>query len=220
MSGSNIRAAAQSYNSSMSRKPKVISTPHPIPAKPKRNSPPFPFVLEALTPLEPEIRRMFGAHTVYLNDKVVLWLRDNSKAQQDNFGCHPRRGPASSVAVALALAFLSVIPEGNLLFASTHRNAGASYLQASSVWRCGTNKPQGVAAVVFLVVIPEGDLLLLLLLPLPLLFCLSFLKGTCCSPQPTTTRVPHIYRRLLSGDVGPTNPREPLPFPLPTSPKP
>jgi hypothetical protein len=27
---------------------------------------------------------MFGAHTVYLQDKVVLWLRDNSRAPEDN----------------------------------------------------------------------------------------------------------------------------------------
>ena len=55
-----------------------------MPPKPKRKSPPFPFILEALTPLEPEIRPMFGAHSVYIGDKVVLWLRENAKAPEDN----------------------------------------------------------------------------------------------------------------------------------------
>jgi hypothetical protein len=50
----------------------------------KQTTPPYPFVQEALLPLEPEYRRSFGAHTVYINDKIVLWLRDNIKAPEDN----------------------------------------------------------------------------------------------------------------------------------------
>jgi hypothetical protein len=61
--------------------------PHPrdpfLP-KPKRKSPPYPFVLEALAPLQPEVRPMFSAHAIYTQDKLILWLRDSPKSLQDN----------------------------------------------------------------------------------------------------------------------------------------
>jgi hypothetical protein len=54
------------------------------PAKPKRRSAPYPFILEALTPLDPEVRPMFSGFAVYLGDKIVLMLRDSAKRPEDN----------------------------------------------------------------------------------------------------------------------------------------
>ena len=53
------------------------------PAKPNQKLP-FPFVVEALAPLEPEVRRMFSGFAVYVGDRVVLMLRDHVKSPQDN----------------------------------------------------------------------------------------------------------------------------------------
>jgi len=50
----------------------------------RRKSPPFSFLLEALAPLHPEVRHMFGGHAVYIGDKIVAMLRDNAKSPQDN----------------------------------------------------------------------------------------------------------------------------------------
>jgi hypothetical protein len=58
--------------------------PDPFRPKPKRKSPPYPFVLEALAPLRPEVRPMFSAHAVYTQDKLILWLRDSPKGPKDN----------------------------------------------------------------------------------------------------------------------------------------
>jgi hypothetical protein len=52
--------------------------------KAKRKSAPFPFILEALAPLHPEVRHMFGGYSVYIADKVVFMLRDHAKSPQDN----------------------------------------------------------------------------------------------------------------------------------------
>jgi hypothetical protein len=51
-------------------------------AKTKRS--PYPFILEALTPLEPEVRPMFSGFAVYVGDKIVLMLRDSPKHPEDN----------------------------------------------------------------------------------------------------------------------------------------
>jgi hypothetical protein len=53
----------------------------PIKAKPK---PPYPFVLEALAPLDPEVRRMFSGFAVYAGDRLILMLRDHAKFPKDN----------------------------------------------------------------------------------------------------------------------------------------
>ena len=53
------------------------------PAKPKEK-PPHAFVLEALTPLNPEVRRMFSGFAVYLGDRIVCMLRDHEKSPRDN----------------------------------------------------------------------------------------------------------------------------------------
>jgi hypothetical protein len=53
-------------------------------AKPKRKSAPYPFILEALTPLEAEVRPMFSGFAVYVGDKIMLMLRDSPKHPEDN----------------------------------------------------------------------------------------------------------------------------------------
>jgi hypothetical protein len=52
--------------------------------KPKRAEPPYPFILEALAPLDPLVRPMFSGYSVYVGDKIVCMLRDRSKALADN----------------------------------------------------------------------------------------------------------------------------------------
>lgn len=53
------------------------------PAKMKQR-PPHEFVLEALTPLKPEVRRMFSGFAVYVGERIVFMLRDHEKSPQDN----------------------------------------------------------------------------------------------------------------------------------------
>jgi hypothetical protein len=55
----------------------------PRPAKPKQKTP-HAFVLEALMPLNPEVRRMFSGFAVYLGDRIVCMLRDHPKSPRDN----------------------------------------------------------------------------------------------------------------------------------------
>lgn len=45
---------------------------------------PFEFVVEALGPLRPQVRAMFGCHAIYLGPKIVLILRDKPSAPADN----------------------------------------------------------------------------------------------------------------------------------------
>src|ERR1700739_1882174 len=52
--------------------------------RPKRRSAPYPFILEALAPLEPEVRPMFSGFAVYVEEKIVLMLRDSPKQPKDN----------------------------------------------------------------------------------------------------------------------------------------
>ena len=54
------------------------------PAKPKRRSAPYPFIIEALASLKPEIRPMFSGFAVYVGEKIVLMLRDSPKQREDN----------------------------------------------------------------------------------------------------------------------------------------
>ena len=49
-----------------------------------RKSAPYPFILEALAPLEPEVRPMFSGFAVYVGDKIVAMLRDSPKLPRDN----------------------------------------------------------------------------------------------------------------------------------------
>ncbi|WP_437599683.1 hypothetical protein [Sorangium sp. So ce590] len=50
----------------------------------KRQAVPHEFVLEALAPLGPVTRPMFGCVAVYVEEKIVLILRDKPAPSQDN----------------------------------------------------------------------------------------------------------------------------------------
>ena len=45
---------------------------------------PFAFVLEALAPVDPTVKPMFGCYGVYVRGKMVLVLRDRPTYPQDN----------------------------------------------------------------------------------------------------------------------------------------
>lgn len=49
-----------------------------------KSNPPYPFVLEQLALLHPEVRRMFSGFAVYLGNKIVCMLRDHPKSPCDN----------------------------------------------------------------------------------------------------------------------------------------
>ena len=50
----------------------------------RRKSVPFDFVLEAIASLHPMTRPMFGCLAIYVEDKIVLILRDKKDADSDN----------------------------------------------------------------------------------------------------------------------------------------
>jgi hypothetical protein len=50
----------------------------------KRKAVPHEFVLDAVAPLSPETRSMFGCLAVYVQDKIVLILRDKPTGTADN----------------------------------------------------------------------------------------------------------------------------------------
>ncbi|MGA7158731.1 MAG: hypothetical protein WBY53_17935 [Acidobacteriaceae bacterium] len=65
------------------RNPIPPSEPTPRQAKPK-SKPPYPFVLDALDPLHPEVRRMFSGFAVYTANRLILMLRESPKSPRDN----------------------------------------------------------------------------------------------------------------------------------------
>jgi hypothetical protein len=65
------------------------NSPFPMPgseriAVKKRRRVPHEFVLDAITPLSPWTRSMFGCLAVYVKDKIVLVLRDKPDHAADN----------------------------------------------------------------------------------------------------------------------------------------
>jgi hypothetical protein len=50
----------------------------------KRKAVPHEFVLDALAPLSPETRSMFGCLAIYVEDKIVLILRDKRDQSSDD----------------------------------------------------------------------------------------------------------------------------------------
>ncbi len=44
----------------------------------------FPFVIDELLPLQPRIRPMFGCHAVYVDEKIVLILRNKPQHPEAN----------------------------------------------------------------------------------------------------------------------------------------
>lgn len=45
---------------------------------------PFEFILDHLYPLEPFIRKMFGTHSLYIEEKIYLAARQRDKNPEDN----------------------------------------------------------------------------------------------------------------------------------------
>ncbi len=67
------------------KKPSAVAGAAALPSNARtKPKPPFPFVLEALAPLRPEVRRMFSGFAVYVGDRIVCMLRDHAKSPQDN----------------------------------------------------------------------------------------------------------------------------------------
>ena len=50
----------------------------------RRKPPPHEFVLDAMAPLSPLTRPMFGCLAIYVEDKIVLILRDRPSSRADN----------------------------------------------------------------------------------------------------------------------------------------
>jgi hypothetical protein len=50
----------------------------------RRNQVPYEFVLDALTAVSPWTRSMFGCLAVYIDEKIVLFLRDKAANPGDN----------------------------------------------------------------------------------------------------------------------------------------
>ena len=50
----------------------------------KPPKPPYPFILEALDPLHPEVKPMFSGYAVYIGDKIVCMFRDRPTYPEDN----------------------------------------------------------------------------------------------------------------------------------------
>ena len=70
----------------MSRYPAAMPGRHGTnkPPRNKRKSAPYPFILEALAPLEPDVRPMFSGFAVYAGDRILVMLRDSPKHPKDN----------------------------------------------------------------------------------------------------------------------------------------
>jgi hypothetical protein len=69
-------------------KPRRDKTSFPVEDTPfaikRRKAVPHEFVLDAIAPLSPETRSMFGCLAVYVQDKIVLILRDKRDGTADN----------------------------------------------------------------------------------------------------------------------------------------
>jgi hypothetical protein len=65
------------------RSPRIPSDENAFIRK-RRAAAPHEFVLDAIASLAPTTRPMFGCLAVYVEDKIVLILRDREKAPEDN----------------------------------------------------------------------------------------------------------------------------------------
>jgi len=81
--------------------------PRPVKSKQK---PPHAFVLDALAPLDPEVRRMFSGFAVYIGDRIVCMLRDHHKSPRDNGLWLVLSDTASPADPALRREFPSIRP--------------------------------------------------------------------------------------------------------------
>jgi len=67
-----------------SRRPDRPAVDGEILAGKRRKSPPYEFVLDALAALAPTTRPMFGCVAVYIEEKIVMILRDRGDWPEDN----------------------------------------------------------------------------------------------------------------------------------------
>jgi hypothetical protein len=67
-----------------SRRKILRSSDHPIFVAKPRKPPPHEFVLDALASMSPVTRPMFGCLAIYVQDKIVLILRDKPASPADN----------------------------------------------------------------------------------------------------------------------------------------
>lgn len=65
------------------RKPKVTELEGTLPGK-VRKPVPYAFVLDAIAPLSPYTRPMFGCLAIYVGERIVLILRDKPASPADN----------------------------------------------------------------------------------------------------------------------------------------
>ncbi len=66
------------------RRPQLVPPDHALLAPPRRKPVPHQFVLDALTELSPATRPMFGCLAIYVDDTIVLILRDKQSSPADN----------------------------------------------------------------------------------------------------------------------------------------
>ena len=66
------------------RKKQALALDDPLFAPKRRKAPPFEFVLDALAELSPRTNPMFGCLAIYVEDKIVLVLRDKREPSADN----------------------------------------------------------------------------------------------------------------------------------------
>ena len=88
--------------------------------KATRRTPPHAFVLEALEPMEPEVRRLFSGYGVYVGDRLVLMLRDSGKQPKDNGLWLVLSETVDPADAELRREFPSARPVGLLLGKITH----------------------------------------------------------------------------------------------------
>ncbi len=62
----------------------MLSMDDPLFAVKQRKAPPFEFVLDALSSLAPRTHPMFGCLAIYVQEKIVLILRDRPSNPADN----------------------------------------------------------------------------------------------------------------------------------------
>src|SRR5271157_3600061 len=100
----------------------LLSLDDPLVAAKQRKAVPHEFVLDAIASLSPRTHPMFGCLAVYVEDKIVLILRDKREETADNgvVARHHRGVPRESATRVSEYAIHSGIREGG------HRLAGAS----------------------------------------------------------------------------------------------
>ena len=66
------------------KKPRDAVRPDAFPVTKPRSTVPHEFVLDALAPLSPWTRPMFGCLAIYVGEKIVLILRQKPNSEEDN----------------------------------------------------------------------------------------------------------------------------------------